>query len=51
MQQKSHHEMPPQYICRNHASLIIPQLSHIGQLMTPHFIMKLCLYKLDIKAR
>lgn len=43
--------MPPQHICRNHASLIIPQLYHIGQVMTPPLYYEIISsYKLGTKA-
>lgn len=43
--------MPPQHICRNHASLIILQLYLIGQLMTPPPDNETTsLYKLGIKV-
>lgn len=43
--------MPPQHICKNHASLIILQLYHIGQLMIPSPDNEITsLYKLGIKV-
>lgn len=37
MRQKSHRWMPLQHICRNHASLITPQLSNTSQLWLPPY--------------